>query len=64
MILFSNSLFLHIMMENRGILIERIDMASRTYGVPYEAVIVDDNSPDGTADKTEELSKIPLLGLL
>jgi len=43
--------------ENIGVLLERIDRALRAAGIPYEVVIVDDNSPDGTAGFAEELSK-------
>jgi dolichol-phosphate mannosyltransferase len=41
--------------ENIGLLIDRIDQALKK--IPYEAVIVDDNSPDGTGEKAEELGK-------
>lgn len=36
-------------------LIRRIDNALK--GIDYEVVVVDDNSPDGTADVAEGLSK-------
>ncbi|MDJ0269482.1 MAG: glycosyltransferase [Aigarchaeota archaeon] len=35
-----------------------MDRALRVCGVPYEVVIVDDSSPDGTADYAEGLSRI------
>ena len=42
--------------ENIGELLRRIDMALSTENIAYEVIIVDDNSPDGTADYAEELS--------
>lgn len=41
--------------DNLPELVARLDAALR--GVPYEIVIVDDNSPDGTAELALELSK-------
>ncbi len=38
-------------------LISRIDKAFKNAGIKYEVIIVDDNSPDGTADLAMELSK-------
>jgi len=43
--------------DNIGILITRIDLTLRSVRIPYEIIIVDDNSPDGTADYAETLSK-------
>jgi len=43
--------------ENIGILIKKIHHVLNTIGIYYEIIIVDDNSPDGTADFAEELSK-------
>ncbi len=42
--------------ENLRELLERVDRALS--GIPYEVIIVDDNSPDGTADLAEELSRV------
>ncbi len=39
-------------------LLKRIDSALRVYGVSYEVIIVDDNSPDGTAEYAEKLSEL------
>lgn len=43
--------------DNIGVLIRRIDQTLKDARIPYEVVIVDDNSPDGTADHAEGLSK-------
>jgi len=42
--------------DNIPILLERIDKALSNHGIKYEVIIVDDNSPDGTADVAERLS--------
>lgn len=42
--------------ENVPELVERLDKAMRKEGIEYEIIVVDDNSPDGTADVAEELS--------
>ena len=42
--------------ENLNELLRRIDLVLRAEGIKYEVVIVDDNSPDGTADYAEKLS--------
>ncbi len=39
-------------------LLERLRKALNDRGIAYEVIIVDDNSPDGTADVAQELSKI------
>jgi len=44
--------------ENIGELLKRIDKALSAENIVYEVIIVDDNSPDGTADYAEELSRI------
>ncbi len=45
--------------ENLRELLRRIDNAMKSNGLrDYEVVIVDDNSPDGTADLAEELSNV------
>jgi len=41
--------------ENIELLIYRIDQGLK--GISYEAIIVDDNSPDGTGEKAETLGK-------
>ncbi|MGC8982195.1 MAG: polyprenol monophosphomannose synthase [Desulfurococcaceae archaeon] len=41
--------------ENIGVLIELLDKHLK--GFDYEVVVVDDNSPDGTAEVAEELAK-------
>jgi len=47
--------------ENISELLRRIDSVLRAEGIKYEVVIVDDNSPDGTADYAEKLSsKYPI----
>ncbi|MEZ0394525.1 MAG: polyprenol monophosphomannose synthase [Desulfurococcaceae archaeon] len=43
--------------ENLPALVERLDEAMRGSGIEYELVIVDDSSPDGTADAALELSE-------
>ncbi|MCD6340714.1 MAG: glycosyltransferase, partial [Desulfurococcales archaeon] len=43
--------------ENIGELLRRIDRALSAENIAYEVIIVDDNSPDGTADYAEELSR-------
>jgi len=43
--------------DNVEELIKRIHNSMENIGQKYEVIIVDDNSPDGTADKAEELSK-------
>ncbi|MEB3691258.1 MAG: glycosyltransferase, partial [Caldisphaeraceae archaeon] len=43
--------------DNLGELLRRIDGALRPSKVSYEVVIVDDNSPDGTAKYAGELSR-------
>jgi len=43
--------------DNIGILITRIDLTLRSVRIPCEIIIIDDNSPDGTADYAEKLSK-------
>jgi len=42
--------------DNIPILLERIDKALSSHGIKYEVIVVDDNSPDGTADVAEKLS--------
>jgi len=42
--------------DNIPVLLERIDKALSSHGIKYEVIIVDDNSPDGTADVAEKLS--------
>ncbi len=42
--------------ENLPALVERIDAACRAAGIAYEAIVVDDASPDGTADVARALS--------
>lgn len=42
--------------ENVGELLRRIDCAIRRANLDYETIIVDDNSPDGTAEYAMELS--------
>jgi len=42
--------------DNIPILLKRIDDALRTAKIKYEVIIVDDNSPDGTAEVAEKLS--------
>jgi len=47
--------------DNIPELIERIDKAMRSAGLSYEVIIVDDNSPDGTAEVARDLSsKYPI----
>ncbi len=47
--------------ENIEELVKRIDASLRKEGLKYEIIIVDDNSPDGTADVAESLSsKYPI----
>jgi len=47
--------------ENIEELIKRIDTSLKKEGMEYEVIIVDDNSPDGTADTAESLSsKYPI----
>jgi len=43
--------------DNIEILIPKIDTVLKNIKIPYEIVIVDDNSPDGTAEFAEMLSK-------
>lgn len=43
--------------ENLGELLARIDRALKGCGAPYEVIVVDDSSPDGTAELAKELSK-------
>ncbi len=43
--------------DNVEELIKRIHNSMENIGQKYEVIIVDDNSPDGTAEKAEELSK-------
>ena len=42
--------------ENLPLLVEKIFAALNKYNISGEVVVVDDNSPDGTADLAEELS--------
>ncbi|RLG87672.1 MAG: glycosyltransferase family 2 protein, partial [Thermoprotei archaeon] len=42
--------------ENIPILLKRIDDSLRRHNIDYEVIIVDDNSPDGTADVALKLS--------
>ncbi len=44
-------------LENLGLLVERIKNALQDTPVEWEIIVVDDNSPDGTAQVAEELSK-------
>jgi dolichol-phosphate mannosyltransferase len=47
--------------ENLEPLLERIDAACRAAGIDYEAIVVDDDSPDGTAKAAAALaSRFPL----
>ncbi len=43
--------------DNIPELVRRLDKAMSEAGIEYEVVVVDDNSPDGTAEVAEELSK-------
>ncbi len=43
--------------DNIPELVRRLDKSMKEAGIEYEIVVVDDNSPDGTADIAEELSK-------
>jgi len=43
--------------ENIPELVRRLDRALRKAGMPYEIIIVDDNSPDGTAEVASKLSR-------
>ncbi|WP_342788403.1 polyprenol monophosphomannose synthase [Desulfurococcus sp.] len=42
--------------ENIGILIPLIDSVLRGEGIEYEIIVIDDNSPDGTAEEALKLS--------
>jgi dolichol-phosphate mannosyltransferase len=46
--------------ENIPILCREIDAALRAAGLPFEIVIVDDDSGDGIAEAVESLRKLPL----
>lgn len=50
--------------ENIPVLLERIDRALKGAGISYEVIVVDDNSPDGTADIAEQLSKVYPVGVV
>ncbi len=43
--------------KNVPILVRRIDAAMRKAKMPYECIVVDDNSPDGTYEIAKKLSK-------
>jgi len=44
--------------DNIPVLLERLKRALNDRGIEYEVIIVDDNSPDGTAEVARQLSKV------
>lgn len=43
--------------ENMGILLPAISRSLREEGIPFEVLVIDDSSPDGTGEEVERLSK-------